>query len=201
MLIGGLIMVTPQTDEYITLVNPFTALPIHIANTAKCLRFLSDPDPAAVLRNPTALYQDPEAIGIHEDTGTEIPPPLPTAYASAGLFTLADDVTAKRNTMLHSRSPEAIRQLPYKVLATDILLEGLGWIELTVQVRNRRDTGYKTVDVEVFSPEGRGIGQRRTMGAYMLLEQGAREQGLRTKTARPRQSMKGQKKLVKSRRN
>jgi hypothetical protein len=209
MLLGGLVMVTPKTPGMIVLANPFTNLPVHIASTEKCIRYLADP-PAALADK---LYQDAESIKAFNSNGstaalvTEFGEErassevsgLPSAYGSAGVFTLSEDVTAKRNPMLPSTSPETIANLPYKVLATDILLEGLGWVELTAQVRNRRDTGYQTVDVEVFTPEGRGIGQRKTMNAYSLLMEGARARGLLKKTPRPRRSMKGQKKLEKQR--
>ena len=99
--------------------------------------------------------------------------------------------------MLEERSPENIASLPYKVLATDILLEGLGWVELTAQVRNRRDTGYEAAQVEVFTPEGKGIGQRETMSVYMRRKEGAQLRGLHRRTPRPPHSMKGRKKQLK----
>jgi hypothetical protein len=211
MLLGGLVMVTPKTPGMIVLANPFTNLPVHIASTEKCIRYLAAEDPAPALADK--LYQDAEKIKAFNSNDSTAAPvtefeeerasseisSLPSAYASAGIFTLSDDVTAKRNPMLPSTSLETIAKLPYKVLATDILLEGLGWVELTAQVRNRQDRGYQTVDVEVFTPEGRGVGQRRTMNAYSLLMEGARAKGLLKNTPRPRRSMKGQKKLEKQR--
>ncbi|KAA8909156.1 hypothetical protein FN846DRAFT_889090 [Sphaerosporella brunnea] len=212
MLLGGLIMVTPKTPDMVVLANPFTNLPVHIASTQKCIRFLANEDPANALPDER-LFQDAKSIAAYnkanttaalvtafgEDRASSQFSELPPAYASAGIFTLSDDVTTYRNPRLPTRSPEAIAELPYKVLATDILLEGIGWVELTAQVRNRRDTGYQTVDVEVFTPEGKGVGQRRTMNAYSILEEGARARGLLKKTAIPRKSMKGQKKLMKQR--
>jgi hypothetical protein len=224
MLLGGLVMVTPKSLDTVVLANPFTNLPVHVAATGKCIQFLASRNPVTAL--PEKLYQDPESVEapeidattalvakfgsltpplfdepvVEDARQTRIPPDfsrLPPIYASAGVFTLSEDVTAKRNPRLISTSKQAIASLPYKVLATDILLEGLGWVELTAQVRNRRDTGYQTVDVEIYTPEGKGVGQRRTMSAYTLLEEGARSRGLLKKTARPRKSMKGQKKLQK----
>ncbi|KAF8252304.1 hypothetical protein K440DRAFT_658119 [Wilcoxina mikolae CBS 423.85] len=206
MLIGGLIMITPKTSHTVVLANPFTSIPVHISTTEKCRGFLSSPDPETALApQPECLFQDPASVGISvtpEGKGVNKRPTttsLPPAFASAGVFTLRDDVTTKRNPMLQNNSPEQVAKLPYKVLATDILLEGIGWVELTAQVRNRIDTGFKPIEVEVFTPEGKGIGQRKTMSAYMTLEEGAWKRGLRKKTSRPMRSMKGQKKLQKYR--
>lgn len=99
--------------------------------------------------------------------------------------------------MLDERSPKSIASLPYKVLATDILLEGLGWVELTAQVRNRRDTGYEAAQVEVFTPEGKGVGQRETMSVYMRRKKGEQLRGLYRQTPRRPPSMKGRKKQLK----
>ena len=226
MLIGGLILITPRSQNTVILANPFTALPVHVSATSKCIHFMNLPNPKNGVQYRDNLYQDPQTIGIQtpaptdpprkdddivskgddfeqvEDWATdrvtiELTESLPTVYKSAGVYTLSDDVTTKRNPMLDDRSPESIAKLPYKVLATDILLEGLGWVELTAQVRNRQDTGFQTVDVEVFTPEGKGIGQRKTMSAYRILEEGARLAGLHRRPARPRSSKKGHKKMMK----
>lgn len=196
MLLGGLVMITPLDKDTVVLANPFTALPVHVSSTEKCKELLSHPNPAGFMGDGKMLFQDPTAVSksqtlsafTHESS-------LPPAYASAGIYTLAEDVTASRNRMLQTRSPVAISQLPYKVLATDIILEGLGWVELVAQVRNRQDTGYKTVDINVVAPEGKGVDQRRTMNAYVMREEGARAKGLLKKTVRPRRSMKGHKKM------
>ncbi|KAI5800069.1 hypothetical protein EDC01DRAFT_765456 [Geopyxis carbonaria] len=201
ILVGGLFMITPKTDVTV-MVNPFTTLPIHIAATAKCCSFLTHPSPQDSSLCDT-LLQDPAAVGAASPKPTIIndePHHLPSNIASAGVFTIADDVTEKRNPMLMSAHPAAIRALPYKVLATDLLLDSLGWIELTAQVRNRQDTGFQKVDVEVHAPEGRGVGQRHTMGAYMMLDKSAMLGGLKKKTARPKMSKKGSKKGEKLRR-
>jgi len=226
LLLGGLILITPQTHSMIVLANPFTTLPVHISATSKCIRFMNLPNPENGVQCRDILYQDSTAIGIRTPDPTSGPRSdeeivsegenfertedwmadrvivnpiegLPTVYKSAGIFTLADDVTTKRNPMLENRSPEAIAALPYKVLATDILLDGLGWVELTTQVRNRQDSSFRTVDVEVFTPEGKGVGQRKTMSAYRTLEEGERLQGLYGTKVRTRGSKKGHKKMMK----
>jgi len=199
MLIGGLIMITPLTTDCV-MVNPFTVLSIHVSSTAKCIRFLHHPDPSNALDGK--LLQDPSNIGILDGAPVGVETrseqwDLPSAYVSAGVYTLSNDVTIARNPRLTHSSPEAVAKLPYKVLATDIVLEGLGWLEITAQVRNSQEDGFRPIDVEVFSPDGKGIGQRKTMGAYALLQEGAKVQGLTRKTLRPRKSMKGHKKMMK----
>lgn len=186
---------------------------MHVASTSKCHRYLATHTPETELEDmlfqdatavrtlpgSTIVQPDPPRPDIGDPEYSEVLVPLPPGYQSAGTFVVSDDVTTRRNPMLKNRSPEALAMLPYKVLSTDIVLEGIGWVEVTSQVRNRKDKGYQTVDVEVVSPEGKGIAQRKTMSAYMILEEGAREAGLRSTTARPRRSMKGQKKMEKLR--
>ncbi|KAI5786745.1 hypothetical protein FPQ18DRAFT_263516 [Pyronema domesticum] len=178
IVLGGLVMITPKTETLHVQINPFTVLPVHVARTEKCRPQDTDHKQSWLM---------PDAVT-----------PLPTAFKSAGVFTLAEDVTPRRNPMLKSKSPEALKMLPYKVLATDIVMDGIGWVEISCQVRNRRDTGYQTVDVEVFTPEGKGVMQRRCMELYMRLEESARNAGLRSgKHVRPRGSKKGEKKQMK----
>ena len=61
-----------------------------------------------------------------------------------------------------------VDQLPFKVVATDILIEGRGWVELVCQVHGRRFDEGDLPEVEVFSPEGEFIGSRRCMSAWLL---------------------------------
>jgi hypothetical protein len=152
----------------------------------------------------------PSADGIPTSISTEDPdttddenlPPavLPPHIKSAGVYPLSNDVTGARDLHLDSRSPEALAALPYRILSTDILLSGLGWIELVAQVRKRREEeGVLKVAVEVFTPNGEGVGQRNTMGAYMMREKAARKVGAGPKkVVRQRESKKGDKKKKKA---
>jgi adenine-specific DNA methylase len=145
--------------------------------------------------------------------------------ASAGTFHLKWDVTRERTGPITAREAVNIRpeRLPYRVLATDILIEGCGWVELVAQVRKRpgdmadvetrRDEGKDEIEegeseprdeveeidpswptVEVFSPEGRFIASRRPMNAWLNIA-GKRNKG--KLQGRPRKSMKGAKKSEK----
>src|SRR5438046_1433267 len=57
--------------------------------------------------------------------------------ASASTFRLATDVTKDRAGAL-LRAGVKMEMLPFRVFATDILIEGVGWVELVCQVRKRR---------------------------------------------------------------
>lgn len=205
-------MITPKIspeDELVILAYPFTSLPTHITATRKALQLIADPDPANRPRidlfqkpfqqtesppKPNLAQYPPDETQVHPGSSN-----LPPHFKSAGTYTLSDDVTPLRNVSLPSKDPESLERLPYRIVATDILLEGIGWVELVAQVRRKKEEndGLK-VQVEVFTPEGKGISSRTTMGADMLRKKGERAAGLARKSAgRPRRSMKGDKKRKK----
>lgn len=223
MVIAGLIMITPQIPpegELVILAYPFTALPVHITSTTKALQLISEPNPQK--RFGVDLFQkSPPPIESPSYTGPEPthdlakevpyspiftqaaqvhpgPSNLPPHFASAGTFPLSDDVTSVRNPLLPSKDPKDLAKLPYRIIATDILLSGIGWVELIAQVRRRKEEEGLKVQVEVFTPEGKGVGSRTTMSADMLRKKGAQLAGVAKKSsARPRRSMKGDKKRKK----
>ena len=184
LLLGGLIRITPTTPDVIVLAYPFVPLHGDVIPTDK-------------------------AIDIHtqEQSGgtTSIAKPgIGGKMASAGTFNLKWDVTKKRAGPLTSRAAIGLNTqvLPFVVLSLDLLIEGCGWVELVAQVRKRALEARAASDgefnleglpgVEVFSPEGRHIGAREPMSAWLLGEKKPKR-ALR----RPRQSMKGAKKAVK----
>jgi hypothetical protein len=125
---------------------------------------------------------------------------------SAGNFELKWDVTKQRAGPLTAPSAAGLKPkvLPFVILSTDILIEGCGWIELVAQVRKRaleanhpdEETGSTSVpSVEVFSPDGKHVGARRPMGAWLL--GGRQRKPVSQRTTRPRRSMKGVKKNLK----
>ncbi|ERF70490.1 hypothetical protein EPUS_07346 [Endocarpon pusillum Z07020] len=256
LLGGGLMRITPLTtptsnpnDETVILAYPFTPLPVHVTSTEKA----------------DMTQRQLRESGIK----TLLAPEAGESIKSAGIFALDTDVTKSRSGAL-LRAGVPLSKLPFRVKGTDILLEGVGWVELVCQVRHRRRRGvqheegqaetrqnsdkewngggadvgagrrrdalsilddpspppppapfsisspsrpynnpryhgsrcqedeFPTPQIEVFTPEGRSVGQRRTMGAWMLIH-GARKPGQRktrksSLKARPRRSMKGMKK-------
>lgn len=228
LLGGGLMRITPLRtatsnphDETIILAYPFLPLPAHVTSTEKAI---------------AAQLQQRES-GVK----TVLAPQAGDSIRSAGVFALETDVTKSRSGAL-LRAGVPMAKLAFRVKATDILLEGVGWVELACQVRHGRrrvaqpgsghgrgdalsildepsplpETGqqqreeeeggnddFPTPRVEIFTPQGRSVGQRPCMGAWMLIH-GARKPGQRKPAQatarsrpRPRRSMKGAKKRAK----
>jgi hypothetical protein len=198
LLLGGFIRITPVTPETIILAYAFTPISAHLTATEKAI----------------AIQKQERETGVENislpGTGEKI--------ASAGRFQLRWDVTRKRSGPITAPAAAGLKvdTLPYRVLSTDILLEGCGWVELVCQVRKKQldpfdgmcrageySTGYpeSTItasqwpEVEVFSPEGKFIASRRPMNAWLL--GGPKNASSRAK-GRPRKSMKGAKKMAKA---
>lgn len=214
LLGGGLIRITPTTPDLIFLAYPFVPLHPHITSNEKAI----------------GIQTGERASGIStiadESTGLKI--------ASAGKFTLKWDVTRKRAGPL--TAPTAVKlkpeRLAFKVFSADILIEGVGWVELVAQVRNRQRaapppvssetpteaaetteegdvTAFKPLasedevaqslmpEVEVFTPEGKFIGVRPPMNAWLLGGKKAVPKHLQK--TRPRMSMKSYKSVQKAR--
>ena len=118
---GGLVRITPELDindlSTTVLAYPFVPLQAHITSTEKA----------------TALQLQQRGSGIEsiliDEAGKHM--------ASAGMMELSTDVTkARAGPLLRSGVPAS--KLPFRVYATDILIEGMGWIELVCQVRRQR---------------------------------------------------------------
>jgi hypothetical protein len=199
LLIGGLIRITPTTPDLHILAYSFTPMRPHQTSTEKAIGIQAGTREANV-RN----------IAM-PGTGEKI--------ASAGKFYLKYDVTKARTGPVTRKDAAGVKveRLPFRVFGTDILIEGVGWVELAAQVRKPRggmselrddeerwDFGKETgeeidpswPEIEVFSPEGRFIGQRRPMNAWLMLGD---KPASRQMKARPRKAMKGAKKTEKRR--
>lgn len=194
LLLGGLIRITHSNPNVHILAYNFTPITEHQTATEKAIGIQSGTREANVLN-----------IAL-EETKSKI--------QSAGKFYLKWDVTKARAGPM-TRSDAAgvkVERLPFRVLGLDILIEGVGWIELAAQVR--KPYGYRKDEVdwefetkeeqeidptwpeiEVFSPEGRFVGQRRPMNAWLMVG----EKPGKAMKARPRKAMKGAKKTEKKR--
>jgi hypothetical protein len=222
LLGGGLVRITPTFNDAerdtVVLAYPFVPISAHITATEKAIG--------------TQLQQRVSGIkSILRDGAGE-------NMTSAGIFRLDTDVTKGRAGPV-IRAGVKVERLPFRVFATDILLEGVGWVELICQVRKRRqpppegttmrqseggdalshldepsvirgrheggkpenseDDGFPRPVVEVFTPEGKHVGQRKCMGAWLLWNRGrnTRQKRKAINAARPRRSMKGVKKREK----
>jgi hypothetical protein len=202
LLIGGFIRITPTTPDTIVLAYAFTPIESHLTSTEKAIGIQAQERDSGVSNIAIA------------GSGQRI--------RSAGKFSLKWDVTKQRTGPVTERSAAGIKvdRLPYRVLSTDILIEGCGWVELVVQVRTKTfvpvpgSASYKSFsdcqesendpaepewpEVEIFSPEGRFIAARKPMGAWLL---GIEKRPTAGTRGRPRQSMKGAKKEVKRAKN
>lgn len=187
LLVGGLVRITPTTSHLTFLAYPFVPLECHVTSTEK-------------------------AISIHtqrEDSGvpTIARPGIGSRMDPAGSFSLRWDVTKQRAGPLTRKDAGGLnpKVLSFQVFSADILIEGCGWIELVAQSRKKDMESVNQPGnffdprpyprVEVFSPDGRHVGVRQPMGAWLL---GGRKPGSSSsKAARPRRSMKGVKKELK----
>lgn len=223
LLLGGLIRIDPycpagwQQKELTILAYPFVPLRPHLTSVMK----------ADEIQSGARVSGVPMVV---DDAGRK-------AMQSAGRFQLKWDVTKQRAGPLTTASGVGLKAkvLPFSVLSTDILVEGIGWVELVAQVRKRKvdpvpivvdvepdgvirgeseaDDELRSIDdketsphlekdenyekeahnadefpeVEVFSPNGMGIGARRPMGAWLL--GGAKPTTVANKRSRPRRSM------------
>lgn len=189
LLGGGLIRITPTTRGLVYLMHPFVPLTSHVTSTPKAL----------------ALEAGERTTGIasivEEGVGTMMKP--------AGFFPLRWDVTRQQAGPLTRKDAVALKpeQLPFTVWSTDILIDGVGWVELVAQTRKtqkiyRNDgevdggdmldelaptaTEVPYPEVEVVAPEGKFIGCRRPMNAWLLNKP---RQTDSDKRSRPRRSM------------
>lgn len=205
LLLGGLIRITPVTPDMVILAYSFLPFVSHLTSTEK-------------------------AIGIQTQQGSSGVPTMAVAGAgerirSAGVFQLKWDVTKQRAGPLTSASAVGLKadRLPFRIMATDILVEGCGWVELVAQIRRKpkertttrhsgdhADTANASVkyepfgaealpEVEIFSPEGKFVGERKSMGGWLLNAKPKPKMDGGIK-GRPRKSMKGAKKKAKAER-
>ena len=184
LLVGGLVRITPLTEVPV-LAYPFVPMKCHVTSTEKAI----------------ALHTQKAESGLV----TNVKPGVGSRMDPAGTFPLKWDVTKKRAGPLTRKEAAGLspRVLPFVVLSTDVLIEGCGWVELVAQIRKKDMESVDATEnffdarpyprVEIVSPDGRHIGVRQPMGAWMLNHKTGSSQN----SARPRRSMKGHKKNLK----
>ncbi|PSN61121.1 hypothetical protein BS50DRAFT_578532 [Corynespora cassiicola Philippines] len=125
LLGGGLIRLTPITEELIFLVHPFVPIKSHVTRTEKAIDLQAQTSD----RNVETILAD--------GAGPEM--------KSAGRFPLKWDVTKHLAGPLTSKVAGKMKpeNLPFRVWSADILIEGVGWVEVSAQVRRPR--GWKPV--------------------------------------------------------
>lgn len=205
ILLSGIIRITPRDANLDILTYNFTPLESHLTSTEKAIGIQT--------RTRTTTVEN---IGL---------PHTAEKIQHAGTFHLKWDVTRPRTGPLTARHGVGLKpeQLPYRVMATDLLIEGVGWVELVAQVRKRplklasdvvawddcrpqdvhddRDTADArdgdvypwTPEIDVFTPNGAFVAARKPMNAWLHIASKPVK-----KSARPRKSMKGAKKRAKA---
>ncbi|KAJ5225748.1 hypothetical protein N7468_006973 [Penicillium chermesinum] len=156
LLGGGLVRLTAVNPADTVMAACFVPIESHITNTEKAIEIQSEQRPYS------------GKILMKEGTGEVI--------SSAGKFDLKWDVTESH---LPSSVAKAVKdhgvpipRLPYRVMAADILIEGCGWIEVSVQTRRRRENEDGPISypqVEVFTPNGGFIGSRPPIECWSFI--------------------------------
>lgn len=120
LLGGGLIRITPRTPDIIFLMYNFTPIAEHLTMTEKAIGFQDQTRQSAGVENITL-------------------PGAGEKMKLAGTFKLCHDVTKKRAGPLTRKNAVGLQvdRLPFRVVSVDILIEGVGYVEIVAQVRAR----------------------------------------------------------------
>ncbi|RKU47306.1 hypothetical protein DL546_001026 [Coniochaeta pulveracea] len=118
ILLGGLIRITPKTPNLVFLGYSFTPLEAHVTSNEK----------AAAVQEQREDAPKVDSIAA-PGTGERI--------KSAGEFMLRYDITKQRAGPLTRKNAVnlSVDRLAFRIMATDILIEGVGWVEIVAQVR------------------------------------------------------------------
>ncbi|ETN43487.1 uncharacterized protein HMPREF1541_02646 [Cyphellophora europaea CBS 101466] len=120
LLGGGVVRITPVLGEanrdMVVLAYPFVPLEAHVTSTDKAI----------------GTQQQERESGIASILAADIG----SHFQSAGVFSLETDVT-KHHASAVLRSGVPLSRLPFRVYSTDILIQGVGWVELVCQVRRK----------------------------------------------------------------
>ena len=156
LILGGLVRIVPVFGDVNILAYPFVPLEAHLLKDAR----MQEATESTLSR----------LAGMAKDG-------VISSLVEAGIFELKHDVTRQRAGPLVAKEAVGLKpdNLPFKVVSTDILIEGVGWVELVAQVRRKALSADSSIHatpsypaVRIFSPEGRFISARRPMGAWEL---------------------------------
>lgn len=177
LMLGGLLHITPTNPDQIIEAHVFAPLEAHVTRTDKVHTYYSTSSTASP---DDQLARFPNIA-------------KPAAHAlvtRASTYKLSTNVTKNYAGPLTRRDAVGLKAdvLPFVIYATDILIEGCGWVELVASVRKPRGPAAGEVErfmefagiqgsllglpeppqVEVWSPEGKGVGQRECIEAWRL---------------------------------
>ncbi|KAF4550232.1 Hypothetical protein D9617_18g034230 [Elsinoe fawcettii] len=172
LLGGGLVRITNSHPKDVVLAYPFVPLATHLTSTTKA--------------------EELEMGAREMDIPSVLAPESRGKVKLVGQMQLKWDVTKARAGPLTRRDAVGLKaeRLPFVVLSADVVIEGVGWVEVVVQRRRREweaagadtdafgslgegDRGQREgmwPAVEVYSPEGKYVTVRRPMGAWLLAQ-------------------------------
>lgn len=155
LLGGGLVRVTPVDPNDVLIAACFIPLETHVNKTKKAIEMQTQAIPYAKRKI--------------------MKPGVGESMSSAGIFDLKWDVTGdnlpRKMAKLVKDKHLRVLDLPYQVFGADLLIEGCGWVELSVQTRNTKEKppGYAP-QIEVFTPNGRHVGWRQPINCYSFVD-------------------------------
>ncbi|KAF2668621.1 hypothetical protein BT63DRAFT_373858 [Microthyrium microscopicum] len=125
VLLGGLIRIKPISPDTIIMAHSFTPLPPHKTSNEK----------AEQIHNGQ-LHANIKSMALRSEL---------SKMASAGIYKLNTDVTRSYTGALTRRDGVGLKpeRLPFVMYGTDILIEGVGWVELLAQVRKPKNTAVR----------------------------------------------------------
>ncbi|KAI1433207.1 hypothetical protein GGR50DRAFT_669967 [Xylaria sp. CBS 124048] len=124
LLLGGMIRITPREPSPVMLSYAFTPIEPHVCRTDKAI--------SIQLQTGEINIENIAVPGTGEKTKL------------AGSFELKWDVTKQRTGPLTRKNALGldVETLPYRVVSADILIEGVGWVEISAQVRTKDLFGH-----------------------------------------------------------
>ena len=149
LLGGGVVRITPLLDENdrSTVMSAFPYVPIeaHVTSTEKA----------------TGIQQQDRESGV----ASILAEGVGGSMKSAGFYELDKDVTKAHAGPVYAGGCRSLTKLPFQVFSTDIVIEGVGWVELVCQTRRRRKT---VSQLPMLSAAASEDAQRRQVQVSML---------------------------------
>ena len=159
-ILGGIIRITPREDGPIMLMVNFTPMQEHVTSNRKTEAIMSG--------EAENLMVEHIGNGLARE-----------CIQHAGTFELNTNITKSRAGPLTRKDVAGLKpdSLPFVVFGTDILIEGVGWVEVTAQVR-RKDIERDDIElqimgrsrlpeVDVHTPKGKFVASRSCIDGFV----------------------------------
>ena len=145
---GGLIRITPVTQDLVFILHPFVPIHPHVTRTDKAIDYQSQLSRRSLQVRPI------------------LAPSAGPQMSSAGIFPLKWDATKLLAGPLTRKEAGRmkIENLPFRIWSTDILIEGVGWIEVSAQTR--RAVGWKAPGMIKKDPNHARVARLASLAAH-----------------------------------